>query len=502
MLLSGMVWGYLIGVFCSMAAASPTVQAFRDEISALNTFMSAYNLNHQLRFRLREYMHETIHLRNTEARNTLLRRLSPAMQGEVSLLVNQRWVSKIWYLRQGTQLELLIDIASRLKPQVFPPWEFCPCGFMYIVNRGTALYAGRPQHEGSAWGEDILLNRMALQLDFEALAATYLWVFTIDAQQLLAAIDNFPQSAVRLWQIQKKWLIRRAVVRYAEEISWKNGKAFRGRLVPIYAKHIKRSIIMEKRVAEGSPTMVSINSSRITKRLSEAMIPTVSSITAATNEEGGEKTPNGAPPKSPFRRMLGGSSTPKTPKTPKKNQASSCSSIAQAAAQNFGLHMREQDLKAALKDEKVQKAQMAQLYKDVGQLQNDMNTVLKILKATHPELAHLDAKPTVVAEPLKDIGSKTPRDVELNRAPGSTEVDEEVEPIPGSACSKRASTASRRHSALEGKALQRARSGLSPTSNFTARSSEGVPVVVTATAVASTSSSASPDDLQVQVPPP
>ena len=42
------------------------------------------------------------------------------MQGEVSLLVNQRWVAKVWYLREGSQLELLIDISSRLKAQVLP----------------------------------------------------------------------------------------------------------------------------------------------------------------------------------------------------------------------------------------------------------------------------------------------------------------------------------------------------------------------------------------------
>ena len=33
MLGSGMLWGYLVGVFCSLAAASPSVQAFRDELS-------------------------------------------------------------------------------------------------------------------------------------------------------------------------------------------------------------------------------------------------------------------------------------------------------------------------------------------------------------------------------------------------------------------------------------------------------------------------------------
>ena len=85
----------------------------------------------------RRFLHETVHLRNTQDRNTLLSKLSPAMQGEVSLLVNQRWVNKIWYLQRGVQLELLMEIAARLTAQVFAPWEFVPCGAMYIANRGT-----------------------------------------------------------------------------------------------------------------------------------------------------------------------------------------------------------------------------------------------------------------------------------------------------------------------------------------------------------------------------
>ena len=55
------------------------------------------------------------------------------------------------------------DLPSRF-PQVFAPWEFCPCGFMYIVNRGTALWAGRPRHEGSTWGEDVILDNPGLQV--------------------------------------------------------------------------------------------------------------------------------------------------------------------------------------------------------------------------------------------------------------------------------------------------------------------------------------------------
>ena len=57
-------------------------------------------LSTDLRFRLREFLHETVHLRDAEARTQLLSKLSPAMYGEVSLVVNQRWVAKVWYLQR------------------------------------------------------------------------------------------------------------------------------------------------------------------------------------------------------------------------------------------------------------------------------------------------------------------------------------------------------------------------------------------------------------------
>ena len=61
---------------------------------------------------MREYIHETVHLRNTDARNRLLLKLSPSMQGEVSWLVNQKWISRIWYLQQHADTELLIGARA------------------------------------------------------------------------------------------------------------------------------------------------------------------------------------------------------------------------------------------------------------------------------------------------------------------------------------------------------------------------------------------------------
>jgi len=366
-------------------------------MSELNLFMAAYQLHPGLRFRLREYMHETVHLRHTEARSRLLSRLSPAMQGEVSLLVNQRWVSKIWYLKGEIQLELLIDIASRLKPQVFPPWEFCPCGFMYIVNRGTALYAGRPLHEGAAWGEDVILNRPALQLDFEALAATYLWVFTIDSNQLILAIEKFPQAGRYLNAIRNRWLLRRAVVRRAEELCFERGVAFRGRYMPIYAKELAKWMRSHARPKEPSPT-VRISRFGDMTRLSDM-----------ANSPGKGDAAAAAPAMTPLRRFGSsvlkrsgtssfGSSTPKPPKsTTTKAQASTISSSAKAAAADFGLRMREEQLKEQLKDGRAQRLQIEQLTSDVKSLQSGMTEVLSLLRSGAPPAESAQPSPFTAA---------------------------------------------------------------------------------------------------------
>jgi hypothetical protein len=85
-----------------------------------------------------------------QARNALLSKLSPAMQSEVQLIVNQKWISRIWYLERA-ETELCIEISFSLSALVFPPREFCPFGFMYIVQRGHAFHLGKIRREGAVW---------------------------------------------------------------------------------------------------------------------------------------------------------------------------------------------------------------------------------------------------------------------------------------------------------------------------------------------------------------
>ena len=113
-LIGGMLWGYLIGTFCGLAASlSPSQLQFRAQLSQLNQFMASHNLPQTLRFRLREYIYETVHLSLTEDQNKLLPRLSSALQSEVAWTAHRLWLSNIWFLSHAEK-ELQIELAAFL----------------------------------------------------------------------------------------------------------------------------------------------------------------------------------------------------------------------------------------------------------------------------------------------------------------------------------------------------------------------------------------------------
>ena len=249
MLLTGMIWGYLIGIFCTLAAVSPAVQTFRDDLSDLNVFMSIHNVEPAMRFRLREYMHQTVQLKTIELHRTLLTKLSPAMQGEMSLLINERTMNHVWYLRHTPRHEtsLLIHLASKLQPMVFPPLELCPAGSLYILQRGAVIHAGRVRQQGGAsmvWGEDVLLDEPELQVDFPAVTASYTYVLTIMSMELTMTLNVHPTFEIH--SVRRRWRLRRALVRHAEELAFARPPyEFHGRSYPIYAKALARRMRKE-----------------------------------------------------------------------------------------------------------------------------------------------------------------------------------------------------------------------------------------------------------------
>jgi len=205
---------------------------------------------HQLppatRIQLREYMHTTNQsLRAAVETKELLGKLSPAMQGELSLIVNEATLGCVWYL---CLVGLLLELASQLRTSIFSPMEICPTGFLFIIHTGRVLYIFRPRGRGSILGEDILLNNPNLELSTPAIALAYTTTEYFDRSTLATTIASFPASLVRLNVVRRRLALRRCILIEAERRTFgaKPPVHFRGRLYPIYDKDLAKKMRDEK----------------------------------------------------------------------------------------------------------------------------------------------------------------------------------------------------------------------------------------------------------------
>ena len=147
----------------------------------------------QLRFQLREYLHQAVHMKNARAQSRILSALSPALHSHVMWKINERWVRSVWFLRE-TEQEFKISLAHHLVARVFPPEEICPRGVLYIVKRGIALCNGKVMQDGGCWGEDILLKHEGLRKLHFGIAIHYLWVFTLEGGAIHECLKQHPHS--------------------------------------------------------------------------------------------------------------------------------------------------------------------------------------------------------------------------------------------------------------------------------------------------------------------
>ena len=87
MLVSGIAWANFIAGFVDfLGKTNAEVAVFREMIKDLNEFMARQKLARELQQRLREYFHQTAHLREAKRRSKLLVTMSPALQEEVTAL--------------------------------------------------------------------------------------------------------------------------------------------------------------------------------------------------------------------------------------------------------------------------------------------------------------------------------------------------------------------------------------------------------------------------------
>jgi|LauGreDrversion4_1035100.scaffolds.fasta_scaffold03839_2 hypothetical protein len=141
----------------------------------------------------------------------------------------------VWYVHEQHPV-LKIELASKLRLLMLPQGEHVPPGYMYILNRGVALYAGKVKRATVAWGEDILLGNESLQLHVSALAMSYITLYVMDPSSLASIFASLPELSKKLDRVRLRWACRRMIVHAAELAMFGQGLTFFGRNYPLYGK--------------------------------------------------------------------------------------------------------------------------------------------------------------------------------------------------------------------------------------------------------------------------
>jgi len=76
---------------CSLSF-NPERNAFRDQMDGLNRFIARENIPQHLSRRMREYCHQSQHLRAAKMQREMMEDLPPSLQGEVSWATNSSWL--------------------------------------------------------------------------------------------------------------------------------------------------------------------------------------------------------------------------------------------------------------------------------------------------------------------------------------------------------------------------------------------------------------------------
>ena len=254
-------FAYIVGSFFGIVVSlAPERAQFRTDLTELNFHMAAENIPPEMQYRLREYMHLTVHLRQGATRVRLLQLLSPGLAGDFALRMNERWLKNVWWL-EGIDVEqdreLHIMLCLELRAQVFPHKEPVPLGSLYVVSgRGRALYAGRVLALGNAFRTDEFLEAAGLRAGFPVIALSYLMTYSILGERLREIIRECP---IHIRQVinkhQRNLTMHRTMVRAAEEECARHGVPFYGRPQYIYAR-VGRSLAADFMISDPSASII------------------------------------------------------------------------------------------------------------------------------------------------------------------------------------------------------------------------------------------------------
>mmetsp|Transcript_13260 Transcript_13260/g.41883 ORF Transcript_13260/g.41883 Transcript_13260/m.41883 type:complete len:624 (+) Transcript_13260:90-1961(+) len=214
MFCSGFLWAYALGeTMAALGNSNVHETNFRHMLDDLNHMMADRGLPRQLQRRLRSFFFQIKDLARVQGYKALVEQLSPSLQGELAMTVNEVWMSKVWYFNSASlpmPPGFLSAIAQQLQVSVHAQQESIgELWTLYILHRGLAVRKMGILHSGSVWGEDFVLASRELLDSSQAFCLTFIELSRLTRRRFTEIVKHFPQ----VWKPLRVAVVRTAVRR-------------------------------------------------------------------------------------------------------------------------------------------------------------------------------------------------------------------------------------------------------------------------------------------------
>lgn len=222
-------WTAIFGkLLAALTQSDPDRIRYQNDLDNMNRFCERHKLPESLTLEVRRYFFQTLSINHAEARKHALSKLSPALAEKVTYTVNQSWLEKLPFsgylkscvvktngVRDSQSKTFLTKIVMRMEPAVFAPKEIPPMPRLYFITAGSVLYRGsRGPREtlgpGRCWGANDVLSVQSNRSAFRAVAASYVHVQWIGAQEMRSLRFEHPE----LFRHLRRWAMLRDVASY------------------------------------------------------------------------------------------------------------------------------------------------------------------------------------------------------------------------------------------------------------------------------------------------
>ena len=302
MLLSGMMWTYVIGNVAAIATTlNPNRVLYENTMDQLNYFMRQRALPRSMRMTLREFFTQARRINQMNEDGDLLEKMSPLLQGSVALAANKEWVTQIWFLRDiNFTLKGTFFIAGLAKALILRNYvanERLPIGQLYILRRGLCVKMWRFLQQKKVWGEDMIIDSPELVDHAQAVALTYVEVFTLRRKAFYTLLKEYAEPRQVVRRAARRITLQRALLKYLTQATGKKGPAsFVLRSMSRGADEVDDRLTTENKV---DLTLEKLD--EIDKQIGDGKGPAAAAVTAASKgSPSGRALPEiGKPPSSP-----------------------------------------------------------------------------------------------------------------------------------------------------------------------------------------------------------